>query len=358
MSFRRQKGSHAPTPEGEAATPPGPAAVAEPQKFEELSGEIDELTRANRPRRDPEVERRILRLRHRAGLELIDHPAAIPGHPPPAFDLLPNGSELPEVEPGQQSPELLRAAVLRHGCLLIRGLLGRDEALRLAEDVDRAFEAREVQQSGGPAPGGYYEEFEPDPRFNLAAQRRWVTDAAGVWAADSPKVMFEMLDAFERTGLRRLATEYLGERPAISINKCTLRRVQPQISSGVSGIAWHQDGAFLGDVNALNIWLSLSHCGDEAPGLDIVPRRLDQIVPTGTEGAAFDWSVSPAVAEDAAGDVAILRPIFEPGDVLLFDEFFLHATAAEPDMPNTRHAIESWFFGPSGFPGEYAPLVF
>ena len=50
----------------------------------------------------------------------------------------------------------------------------------------------------------------------------------------------------------------------------------------------------MGDVRALNVWLSLSHCGDEAPGMDIVPRRLDHIVPTGTEGANFNWSVSRA----------------------------------------------------------------
>ena len=113
----------------------------------------------------------------------------------------------------------------------------------------------------------------------------------------------------------------------------------------------------MGEVNALNVWLSLSRCGDEAPGLDIVARRLDHVVPTGTEGAVFDWSASQAVAEEAAGDAGIARPIFEPGDALLFDELLLHATAAEPDMPNVRYAVESWFFGPSGFPPEYAPLA-
>jgi hypothetical protein len=64
------------------------------------------------------------------------------------------------------------------------------------------------------------------------------------------------------------------------------------------------------------------------------------------------------MAEEAAGNVAIARPIFEPGDVLLFDELFLHATAADPTMPHTRHAVECWFFGASGFPKEYAPLAF
>ncbi len=92
--------------------------------------------------------------------------------------------------------------------------------------------------------------------------------------------------------------------------------------------------------------------------MDVVPRRLDQIAPTGTDGALFDWSVSQAVAEELAGEAGIMRPIFEPGDVLFFDDLFLHKTAADPQMPNPRYAIESWFFGPSGYPPDYTPVSF
>ena len=117
--------------------------------------------------------------------------------------------------------------------------------------------------------------------------------------------------------------------------------------------------AFMGaDIRSLDIWLSLSHCGDDAPGLDIVPRRLDEIVPTGTDGAFFDWAVSPAVAQETAGAGGTVRPIFEPGDVLIFDELCLHSTALDPSMSRTRYAVESWFFGPSAFPGDYTPLAF
>ena len=59
----------------------------------------------------------------------------------------------------------------------------------------------------------------------------------------------------------------------------------------------------------------------------------------------------------AAGDVGIVRPIFEPGDALFFDELFLHQTASDPSMPKPRFAIESWFFGASAFPADYAPVA-
>ena len=330
-----------------------PAALKDPQRY---FTEIARLTEENDKQRDPQNERRLLKLRHRAAIALGHDSSANPQFPKPDFDALP-ARDLPEVTVDELTPELLRAAILRSGALLVRGLIDRGEAEKMVEEIDLAFDARDKRDAGQPRPEGYYEEFAPDPPFNLI-ERSWVTDASGVWLADSPKVMFDFVQMFERTGLREVAHGYLGERPAISVNKCTLRRVRPDVVKGFSGISWHQDGAFLGDVRALNVWLTLSHCGDTAPGLDIVPTRIDHIVPTGTEGAAFDWSVSQKVVEEAAGDVQIQRPIFEPGDVMLFDELFLHATGADVSMPDTRYAIESWFFGPSKFPRDYSPVAF
>lgn len=314
-----------------------------------MDEEIDALTRANRERRDLDRDRRVLRLRHLAGIRLLDRAPADPDYAAPSFNSLPDGSSPPEVAPGDLTPELLRAAILRHGCLLVRGLVDADEALGVAEDIDRAFEARSALTSGGSAPGGYYEEFALEPPFQ-APVRPWIEEGGGVLAVDSPKLMFDMLDALKKVAFPDVVNGYLGERAAISVQKCTLRKAEPDVAG-----AWHQDGKFLGDVRSLNLWLSLSRCGDEAPGLDIVPRRIDHLVAAGTEGTFLDYQVSQAVAEEAAGDLEILRPIFEPGDALLFDELFLHQTGSDPQMPKPRYAIESWFFGPSAFPGDYAP---
>lgn len=363
MIFRSRKREEATTAvkdpgdrENLGATADDGVDSAEELSAEELFRRIDALSQDNRAARDPQMERSIRALRHRAGMVLTRRPATDLEYPAPDFDRLPDGSHLPEISPEELTPGLLRAAILRSGCLLIRGLVEPEEAGRLVEGIDRAFEAREQRGSTGSPDKAYYDVMKSDPRLNLGGQRTFVSeDAGGLWCADSPRVLFDMLEAFDRSGLRRLAGDYLGERPAISANKCTLRRVRPETGKGLS--LWHQDGAFMGRVRALNVWLSLSHCGDLAPGLDIVPRRIDHVLPTGTEGSVFDWSISRSVVEEAAGEVAIARPIFEPGDVLLFDELCVHATAAEPGMPDTRYAIESWFFGTAGFPDDYAPLA-
>jgi hypothetical protein len=338
---------------GGASALADPGAAGAQADIDALFDEIDTLAAQNWASRDAERERRMLRLRHQAGAALLAGAGARPDQPEPAFEALADGSGggLPDIDPADLTPELLRAGILRDGCLLVRGLIDREAALRLADDVDRAFEERNTLVDGGSVDNPHYEEFEPDPPFVLT-ERQWIRDGGGVLAADCPKLMFAMLDLFDRAGLRGVIADYLGEHPAMSVNKSTLRKVR-----ATDGGAWHQDGAFMGDVRALNVWLSLSHCGDDAPGLDVVPHRIDQIVETGSEGAVFDWSVAPAVAERAAGDGGTLRPIFEPGDVLLFDELFLHSTAIDPAMPNTRYAVESWFFGPSAFPGDYVPLA-
>jgi hypothetical protein len=327
------------------------ADIAAGRSTEELLAEIEELSRSNRERRDADLEVRLVQLRHAAGVQLLDGATGGGAYPEPAFDQLPdrNGG----ITPDQLTPEIVRAGLLRDGCLLVRGVLSQEGAGQLVEQIHSAFEARDALQAGNQADGGYYHEFQPDPRFaGEEGARDWVAGGGGIWVADSPHLMFEMLDSFERAGLTQVINSYLGERPTISVEKCTLRKVDPDAGHG-----WHQDGAFMGDVRALNVWLSLSRCGDVAPGMDVVPRRLDQIVPTGTEGAIFEWSVSQQAAEEAAGEAGIVRPIFEPGDVLLFDDLFLHSTAAEPEMKKSRMAIESWFFGASASPAEYAPLA-
>jgi hypothetical protein len=325
-----------------------------PAELDALFAEIDALTRSNRGPRDPEVEARLLELRHRAGAGLIADPPHRPEQPSPAEGLPahgPNGSALPEVSADELTPGLLRAGMLQNGCLLVRGLVDPETSADLAHGIDAAF----AERSGSPTDPShrYYREFAPDPPFPVLGERPWIEEGGGVLAVDSPRVMFDVLEAFEQADMPELIRDYLGERPALSANKSTLRKAEPSVPG-----AWHQDGSFLGDVRALNVWLALSRCGDTAPGLDVVPRRLDDYVPTGTEGTYLGFQVSQAIAEQAAGEAGIERPIFNPGDALLFDELFLHQTASDPSMPNVRYAVEAWFFGPSAFPNGYVPISY
>ena len=328
-----------------------PISLAEPRSPADPKAEVAALMEANREAPDRDTERRIRELRHLAGIKALEEAGDRPEYAAPDAAALPAGV-LPAISPADLTAGLLRAGILRDGAVLVRGAVTREASKALADGIEQAFADRIAANAGAPPEDSLYEEFEPQPGFAQLTERNWIEAGGGVLAADSPRLMFEMFDAFERVGLDTVIEEYLGEPAAVSAEKCTLRKADPSV-----GGAWHQDGNFMGDVRALNVWLSLSRCGDLAPGLDIVPKRIDYLVEAGTDGAPLSYVISPAKVDEAAGDAGVIRPIFEPGDVLLFDDLFLHQTGSDPSMPNPRYAIESWFFGASGFPADYAPLA-
>jgi hypothetical protein len=312
------------------------------------------LTEANRTRRDPLIEERLVMLRHEAFPSLPRRPVAtlpadVVREEPPA--------PLAAIHPGDLTIATLRRGLAQHGCVLVRGLVSADRAEQLARGIDRTLDAFDsCEAAGSDAASPWYVPFAPQNAGGFAWRRRgWVRASGSLWTADSPRMLFELTELIDETGIGALVEGFLGERPALSANKCTLRRVPVDTNTN-----WHQDGAFLGrHVRTLNLWLALSPCGTDAPGLDVVPQRFDEILTTGTEGALFDWSVSPDVVERAAGGAdAVLHPEFSPGDALLFDHLFLHRTGVTPGMTRERWAIETWFFAPSSYPDGQIPLAY
>jgi hypothetical protein len=356
MLFGRSKSGHA------SVADRRPEAIEAERLVEEgrLDEAIELLGAANRKQRELGLEVELRRLRNRLGGTLAGDPDSRPGYVEPApADQVPalgEQSRVPEATPEALTAPVLRAAILARGCLLVRGLVARERAEQLAGDIDRSFEARIRVHAGAGAnggdPDGYYDELTPEPPGQIKG-RTWISEGGGVLAVDSPRLLAAMLDAFHEAGLHPVIEEYLGEPPLVSAQKCTLRKAKPDVVG-----AWHQDGKFLGEVKSVNVWLSLSRCGDVAPGMDVVPKRFDDYVRTGGPGAWVDNQIGPPDAEAAAAGAGVVRPIFEPGDALIFDHLFLHQTGADKSMTNPRYAIESWFFTPSAFPQDYVPIAF
>ena len=260
--------------------------------------------------------------------------------------------------PAELTPGVLRNGILRHGSVLVRGLAPPSRVQRLRDAIDRAFEADAATQAGRATPEmkAWYDPVEGIPDADLV--RHWGRQGQGVFAADSPRALHELLETVREVGLDRLIGAYLGERPILSVEKCTLRRVD----TATQHPEWHQDGAFLGKgVRTVNAWFALSRCGRDASGLDVIPLRLERVLATGTTGdriTFFDWVVSADTIMRELPGVKVRRPAFEAGDVLLFDHLTLHRTANSPDMPNRRYAVESWFFAASVYPDQGStPIV-
>jgi hypothetical protein len=322
-----------------------------------LLDEIDELSRQNRRHRDAGVEQRLVCLRH----EAFDHLDRRPGRdtwPPRLADPFPDVVDAPpEITRAEVSAATVCGGLVNHGCTLVRGLFDRADAEQLARDVDRAFDAFDAWVADPSATGSWFTPFEPGPTYPRfpPVRRQWIRQAGGVLVADSPRLLFDVLDLLGSAGMLEIIAEYLGEPPVLSVDKSTLRRVTPDKEP-----SWHQDGSFLGEgVRTVNTWVALSPCGGDAdaPGLELIPRRFEALAPAGTPGAKVRIEVAPDEVARAAAGAPVLRPVFEPGDALVFDELFLHRTATSPGMTGVRYALESWFFAPSSFPTDYFPLT-
>jgi Phytanoyl-CoA dioxygenase (PhyH) len=335
-----------------AAEPVADGALARADELEAAGRCLDALDLLRRIRADSadpavDLDRGLSALRYKAFGELVGDSAA--PWPEPSASLQATAGTLAEVEPSHLTAAVVRRALLGCGGLLVRGLVAEHVA-RLTAGIDAALGGRDDPGNNG---GAWYHPLALERSEAQLLGRHWVAGSGGVLACDSPRFLNDLLELYERIGLRQVVAEYLGGRPVLSANKCTLRHVPLE-----SGTDWHQDGAFLGrGIRALNVWVALTDCGVDAPGLDVVPLRLEQVLPTGTGGATFDWSVGPTVVEGLADRARAVRPAFRAGDVMLFDDLFLHRTAVDDSMTKRRYAIEAWFFAPSAYPTGQVPLV-
>ena len=201
--------------------------------LEQLLAEIDALVARNRASASRAVERRLLRLRHIAGMRLVDDPPGEIAFVEPDPDALPPmagtpaSPELPPLEMPALSAGAIRAGILRDGCVRVRGLIPREDALALAAQIDRAFIERARHDDGGRPAEGYYEEFRPHSRYGDVSGRDWIRQGGGVLGADAPLVDFELMELLRRAGVPELAAAYLGEPALVSVHKTTLRKAMP-----------------------------------------------------------------------------------------------------------------------------------
>lgn len=339
----------------------------QPQTAEELvrNGQwheaIELLSAQNRAQADAAIEKQLIDLRAQ-GFAHSTWPPSTTAWPPTtkniAFDN--NVGGIPEISMSQLDAEKLAAGVMQHGALLVRDLVPKTMLATLRDDIENAVELRNRRAAGETIDKNnpYYSPSEfLNAHHKLGVGRKFIAETGGVWAADSPRGLFDVMEMYRSLGLKNLLADFFGEAPCVSVKKWVLRRVDP-----IAGEAdWHQDGAFMGkEVRSMNLWIALSDCGGDSinPGIDIVPRRFDDIVQTGTDGARFEWTVGAPYVEKNFSDTPWVRPAFKAGDALFFDHMNLHRTAWSPIITGRRYAIECWFFSASASAHNQIPMLF
>lgn len=309
---------------------------------------IELLTAANRKGRRREFDKMLLTLRSEGALasDWTAEPTEWPSQVADQF----GGEGIPEVAVDALSASSIRSGILNHGSLIVRQMITSSQVDLLRNNIDRVLQAYDAVESGSVDPEleGWYDPFDRDTLTERASKR----SKGAVLTVNSPPALFDLLETFEACGLTAVVRDFFGEPPMLLSRKGTLRRVRHDVNVG----GWHQDGGFLGeDIRSLNVWIALTDCGVDAPGMDIVAKRLPGIVETGSGFAT--WATNPYAAHIVA-DGHTVRPVFSAGDAIIFDHLCLHRTASAPGMTKTRYAIETWMMAPSSYKDSGVPIIF
>lgn len=265
-----------------------------------------------------------------------------------------------EIDAADFNARTLAEGILGNGALIVRGFVSEQVTAQLKACIDNTIQARGESDEADNSPWDYASPQitgKPKKFGTKNEEKRAKVKKGSIWAAESPRTMQKLIELYGELGLREVLTEYFAEPPVLTVRKWVLRRILPDGNEA----GWHQDGRFMGtDFNSVNMWLPLSECGEgaNAAGLEIIPNQKREIHETGTQGAAFQWTVGKGVVEGLKQELPVVHPHFNPGDALFFDHYNLHRTAFGAHLTEDRYAVESWFFGSSNVPEKQMPILF
>ncbi|MDZ7732609.1 MAG: hypothetical protein U5R31_05360 [Acidimicrobiia bacterium] len=148
---------------------------------------IELLTAANRQRRDPRLERKLIRYRRAA--PVLETPVGRPDWPPPLADPFPGiTGRLPEVSPAELSADLVGGGIQQHHGAVAggRGLIPSSDARALAATIDRVFtdfdhwaDQRDGEGAEASGPEGHFVPFSA----RRHERREWVRNSGAIWVA-------------------------------------------------------------------------------------------------------------------------------------------------------------------------------
>ena len=263
---------------------------------------------------------------------------------------------LPEYDAKDISPTILRQAILARGTILIRNLIPQEVIRPLGDDVLKMIAHFDsipqdiVRREMGyeePARKNMWREILNDGvHYNYDL----ITFTAG---------RASMFDPLHKSAMFSLVRDAFPEARIEENFITNTRRIFPKPpKGGYSDVPLepHIDAMFhQHDVFGINFWTPLTEAGEHAPGLAVVPnsvvdvRNAFEYNPEGYEVGPHDFAhmhrfkshkVAPEGLEQLGYAHRFVRPKMQPGDVLAFTNFTVHATSVLPGMTNSRTSIE------------------
>ncbi|MEZ0373551.1 MAG: hypothetical protein ACAI44_30960 [Candidatus Sericytochromatia bacterium] len=242
-----------------------------------------------------------------------------------------------EFRAGELTAASFNETLASHNCLLIRK---QGPAWMIQETLRRAlkvFEFRQRQFEQRQLPPGYHKNYD----YGLMTY-------IGIRELDLPhESPFQIVSAFAKSSLRPLFEACLGKPLYFNLTESAVRRQLPDRPELY--IPFHQDGPFCQNPAwpQLNCWAPLVSCGSQAPGLEMLPVGLQEMLPVTPDQHEHygHYALSDKEVFRHGRPEQLWHPGLEPGDVLLLNSYALHRTYAQPSMQTPRYSLELRFTG-------------
>ena len=163
-----------------------------------------------------------------------------------------------------------------------------------------------------------------------------------LWSGAEPGFYWKHIDVYQHSVFRFLETTKLkqvlhcvfGGNFSFSFDASRVRR--QSLLAPDNRLRLHQDAssADYGPQRVIAAWIPLHDCGTLAPGLQVYPRKVTELLPI----AEPHWFIR----QDCLGDIGkeLWHPIFRAGDLLLFDSRTIHGTYMAEGMQDLRISID------------------
>jgi hypothetical protein len=148
------------------------------------------------------------------------------------------------------------------------------------------------------------------------------------------------VDALLHAAFKRVARAYLEKEPEVdpSSHVRSILRGRPD-----AHLPFHQDQTIL-KRPVLNVWIPLGACGADAPGLELVAGSWCELLapspPDHPKFAVEHAQLNETAVRSAFPAEAFWRPLFRPGDAMLFAGATIHRTFVRPEMNADRMSVE------------------
>jgi hypothetical protein len=267
------------------------------------------------------------------------------------------------MDAGLDSPEAIAKVLRKCGCVLLRNALPRAPILLAGKAVNA--NARKLTELLGAEindmPLCFADLHCSDPNIvgfnggNLVAfsdpltfsgftpawfyegernYKRWFWEHG----ADFPNLLLGLI---ARSRLPDVYQSLYRERVLCSYEHCSVRYQRADIRR--KSYTFHQDASYYSrdpqDHGGLTTWIPLCDCGIDAPGLELYPLALDEVLPA-PDGVTGPYLFCDAETVIARYGERLWAPALSAGDALIFNHFVVHRTYIRDGMTRERQSVD------------------